>query len=165
MGKSLIIKGADFSENGIATLIGWVGGYTSEGLSWSSVISGDSVYVVAPSEVTRLNMVGKTIKYIKINAAATGYIKVYTANTSTQPPYSVSNEQTIAVPQTGVVVLELPTPITITNSNSIALYGKGIVHFRSAAADYPAYGWRYFVANTSTELSPARISADWGYNL
>lgn len=165
MGKSLVIKGADFSANGIQTLVGWVGGYTDANLHQSVTITGDSAYVVAPSEMSNLNMVGKTIKYIKIYAAATGYIKVYKADLSTQPPYSVSNEQTLSVAHTGIIVIELNTPITISNTVGIALYGKDIVKYKAASENEPQVGWRYFVANVSTDISPARISADWGYDL
>lgn len=165
MGKSLVIKGADFTTNGIQTLVGWVGGYTDENLHQPNTITGDNIYIVAPAEITRLNMIGKTIKYIKIYAVATGYIKVYKADLSTQPPYSVSNEQTIAVTQTGINVVELNTPITISSSNGIALVGKNIITYAMSATSNPEKGWLYFVANAGTEISSVRIPVDWGYNL
>ena len=67
MGKSLIIKGADFSENGISTSVTWVAKYPSNILSGETgaVVSSNTIYFPISTEITRLGMVGKTIKYIK----------------------------------------------------------------------------------------------------
>lgn len=156
MGKSLVIKGADFSENGIATLIGWAGNYTSTVLAGESgrVVSHDNLIAMISTEVTRLDLVGKTIKYVKLNAASAGTLKVYTADTSSG---TGSNEQSFQVAQ-GINIIELTSPIYISsNAVGVGVKGNGVVRYWTSSANYPARGWQYVVSG------PVRIPVDFGW--
>lgn len=158
MGKSLIIKDADFSANGISTSVGWVGGYPSTILAGEAgkVSANNNITAPIATEVTRLGMVGKTIKYIKINAASSGTIGVYTYNTSDG---TTSNQQSISV-TSGINILTLPTPIVISsNAVSIGIQGNGIVRYWSNSASYTARGWQY------AQNGVVRIPIDFGYDI
>ena len=154
MGKSLVIKGADFSENGISTLVTWLGQYPSNILAGESgkVVSSNTVYFPISTEVTRLGMVGKTIKYIKLNAAAAGTITVYKVTSGTS-----SDNQDYSV-SAGNNIIELTTPISITSDSvSVGIKGNGIIRYWSGSASYPARGWQYATNGV------ARIPIDFGY--
>ena len=154
MGKSLVIKGADFSENGISTSVTWVAQYPSNILAGESgkVVSNTTVYSPLSTEVARLGMVGKTIRYIKLNAAAAGTITVYkvtSGTTSDQKSYSVS---------AGNNIIELETPISITSDSvAVGIKGNGIIRYWSGSASFTSRGWTY---NSS---GVARIPIDFGY--
>ena len=154
MGKSLVIKGADFSENGIGTLITWAGNYPSNILSGErgKVVSNTTIYHPITTEVERLGMNGKTIKYIKLNAAAAGTITVYKHISG-----SDIEEQSLSV-SADINIIELPTPITITdNVTSIGIKGNGIIRYWSNSASYTSRGWTY------NSTSAARIPIDFGW--
>lgn len=156
MGKSLIIKGADFSENGISTSVTWVAQYPSNILSGETnkVVSSDVVFFPISTEVARLGMVGKTIKYIKLNAAASGTITVYKITNGTE---SDAKDYSVSV---GNNIIELETPISITSDSvSVGIKGNGIVRYWSASANYPARGWQYASGGV------ARIPIDFGYEV
>ena len=158
MGKSLVIKGADFSENGISTSATWIAQYPSDILIGGSgrVVSSDVIFFPIASEVTRLNMVGKTIRFIKLNAAAAGTISVYTIATADGSP---SNEQSLSV-AAGVNILELNMPISInSDAVSVGLKGNGIIRYWAASGSYPSRGWLY------AEGGAARIPIDFGYEV
>ena len=156
MGKSLIIKGADFSENGISTSVTWVAKYPSNILSGETgaVVSSNTIYFPISTEITRLGMVGKTIKYIKLNAAASGTITVYIITDGTESDakdYSVS---------AGNNIIELETPISITSDSiSVGFKGNGIIRYWRASAKYPERGWLY------ASEGIVRIPIDFGYEV
>jgi hypothetical protein len=156
MGKSLVIKGADFSENGIATLITWAGNYTSAVLAGESgrVVAHDNLIAMISTEVTRLDLVGKTIKYVKLNAASAGTLKVYTTDTSSG---TGSNEQSFQVAQ-GINIIELTSPIYISsNAVGVGVKGNGVVRYWASSASYPVRGWQYAVNG------PVRVPVDFGW--
>lgn len=156
MGKSLVIKGADFSENGISTSVTWAAGYTSSALAGENgrVVTHDNLVAMISTEVTRLGLVGKTIKYVKLNAAAAGTLKVYTTDISAG---TGSNEQTFQVSQ-GVNIVELTSPIYISsNAVSIGFKGNGVIRYWTSSANYPQRGWLYQVNGA------VRLPIDIGY--
>lgn len=156
MGKSLVIKGADFSENGIATLIGWAGNYPANILQGESgrIVTHDNLIAMISTEVTRLDLVGKTIKYVKLNAASAGTLKVYTTDTSSG---TGSNEQSFQVAQ-GINIIELTSPIYISsNAVGVGVKGNGVVRYWTSSANYPARGWQYVVSG------PVRVPVDFGW--
>lgn len=156
MGKSLVIKGADFSENGIATLITWAGNYPSSILQGESrkVVSNNNLFAMISTEVSRLDMVGKTIKYVKLNAASAGTLIVCTTDTSSG---TGSNEQSFQVSQ-GINIIELTSPIYISSDAvGVGVKGNGVVRYWSSSGSYTSRGWLYAVNGA------ARIPIDFGW--
>lgn len=156
MGKSLVIKGADFSANGISTLITWVAGYSDSILQGETgrVVNTDLIPKPYSSELTRLGMVGKTIKYLKLDAASAGTITIYKVNLSDN---STSQEQQYSV-AAGKNIIELPSPITIgSDTYSVGTKGNGIIRYWSSSASYPARGWQ------GASGSNVRYPIDFGY--
>lgn len=156
MGKSLVIKGADFCANGISTLVTWAAGYSDSILEGETrrVVNTDQIWRPYDSEVTRLGMVGKTIKYLKLNAASAGTITIYKFNLSDS---STSQEQQYSV-SAGKNIIELSSPITIeSNTYSVGTKGNGIVRYWASSANYPARGWQ------GASGSNVRYPIDFGY--
>lgn len=156
MGKSLVIKGADFSANGISTLVTWAAGYSDSILEGETgrVVDKDTICRPYGSEVTRLGMVGKTIKYLKLNAASAGTITIYKVNLSDS---STSQEQQYSV-AAGKNIIELSSPITIgSDTYSVGTKGNGIVRYWSSSANYPARGWQ------GASGANVRYPIDFGY--
>lgn len=156
MGKSLVIKGADFSANGISTLITWCGGYSDSILEGETrkVVSNNTFWRPYDAEVTRLGMVGKTIKYIKLNAAAAGTITVAKVDLSDS---STTQDQNYSV-SAGKNIIELSSPITIgSNSYSVGVKGNGIIRYWSSSDAYPERGWK------TSSSTGARLPIDFGW--
>lgn len=156
MGKSLVIKGADFSANGISTLVTWCGGYSDSILEGETgrVVSNNNFWKPYDQEVTRLGMVEKTIKYIKLNAAAAGTITVAKVELSDG---SATQEQNFSV-SVGKNIIELSSPITISSdSYSVGIKGNGIIRYWSNSEDYLSRGWK------GSSGAAYRVPIDFGY--
>lgn len=160
MGKNLIIKGADFSENGIATLISWSAGYTNTNLHGERTITSTYVYCPTKSELQRLGLTGKAVKYIKLYAVSAGTITVYKTDCSSTP-YSASDPHTYSV-MAGMNIIELDSPITITSAVGLAIQGANVLTYWRNAESYPSKGWVYLIADSTTEPSAVRIPVDFG---
>lgn len=162
MGKSLIIKGADFSENGIATSISWIIGFTNNQLHGERVTTGNGTLVVAPEDFGTFGLNGKTVKYIKVYAPNAGTILVHKISTSSMPYTSVSS-QSYGVAQ-GNNIIELDTPITINSSTSIGIQGANCyTYWRNSVQGHA--GWRYYVEDSTQGISAAQIPIDFGENV
>ena len=159
MGKSLIIKGADFSENGIATLLRWIIGFTNTQLHGERVASDSAIRLVAPEDFSTFGLSGKTIKYIKVYAPNAGTISVHEISTAATPYTSVGS-QSYSVAQ-GNNIIELSTPITINSSTSIGVQGPGCYSYWRASVSGHA-GWRYYQAGTTEPISTALLPIDFG---
>lgn len=160
MGKNLVIKGADFSANGISVVtINWIG-YTDTELNGSSSVSNTSKYCISASSIQSLGLAGKSIQYIKIYAKTAGTITFggcdISGSTATQ-----ESSYSAAVSQ-GVNTIKLATPLPLSASKSIWFAGKNILSFYQQTATSYA-GWTFYTVGQETTDSTAHICIDLAY--
>lgn len=160
MGKNLIIKGADFSANGISVVtINWIG-YTDSEMNGTSTVSNTNKYCISATSIQSLGLVGKDIQYIKVYAKAAGTITFggcdISGSTATQDnSYSASVSQ-------GVNTIRLSTPIPLSASKSIWFAGKNVLSFYNQSSTSYA-GWTFCQIGQTTEPSLAHVCIDVAY--
>jgi hypothetical protein len=155
MGKKLVVKGANFSINGIpGIVITWVFGYTDSQLvgARGGFISKDT-YCLAPEDISSHS--GEEIRFIKCYAATSGTISISECNINGSTP-TISRTESHAVVR-GTNIVALNTPITLSSSKTIGVSGKDILTFNSTGGT----GWRFHNAS-SASIAGGAIPIDFG---
>lgn len=136
MGKRLIIKGANFTQNAIDdALITWFAQYADAYMTGNYTFLDGGFYMIA-SEITRLNLTNKQVNYIRVYCATSGSIEVGVCNL---PSHSQGAYHSYNV-QAGINTIRLAEPITMTSSTTFYLKGQGIITYWSTNAD--SNGWK-----------------------
>ena len=120
MGKSLIIKGADFSANGIPAYSNITWFLDSFNETYATRDTNISQGYFGPGNYSQLQ--GKTINCIKFKAAASGQLTIAFAD-GVGGSAQISQERIIEVSQdeVGTVVTKLFTPIEVSQSDYIVV--------------------------------------------
>lgn len=157
MGKKLIIKGADFSQNGIISeVITWYNDYSDSVLDANTVFNSDLRLYMLASDLSRVNLLNKTVRYMKLYAKQAGIILFSTYSGSGA---SVSGETQYTVAQ-GVNIITLASPITIDSTHLPTFSGYDILSFWNDNND--AKGWNFGRVNASSSFASYRIPISFG---
>lgn len=150
MGKKLIVKGVDFSTNGIT--IQWQLGLTDEDVVGNNKVATADVWYIKPEEVTANNLIGKTISYIKLYVLTAGTVQIGSVtNGSTWAGNSYAVAQ-------GVNVIQLDTPITFSSTTSIGFSGNAMIRMWNNGEK----GWLFNKRNATTSYAPKTMPIDFG---
>lgn len=161
MGSRLIIKDADFSENGIVTgTLVWYLGYDETAMDANSPFSSTNRFYIIPDALTANNLIGKTISYVHLHAKQAGTIKISTVKPNGSNA-SVLDEYSYDVTE-GVNVVRLANPITFSSEMTIGFVGMNILSYWNAAAASEV-GWEFRRTGATGGYGAARIAIDFGY--
>lgn len=150
MGKKLIVKGVDYSTNGIT--IQWQFGLSDEEVVGNQQVSTTDVWYIKPEEISSNNLVGKIVSYIKLYCPNAGTISVGSVtNGSTWSGNSYSVTQ-------GVNIIQLNTPVTLSSTVSIGVAGQNMIRMWSDGRK----GWLFNKRNASTSYAPKTMPIDFG---
>ena len=157
MGKKLIIMGADFTLNGIASgELTFYNDYSDAVLNASNPFSSENTFHVLSSELSRLNLSGKTIRYVKLYAKQAGTIRIGTYSGSGA---TVSGDTSYQV-TVGVNIITLVAPITINSTHLPAFTGMNILSFWTDNDD--TKGWKFGRVNSTSTYPNNRIPISFG---
>lgn len=158
MGKSLIIKNADFSENGIPTksrVLTWTMEYSSEQLIGNSIF-GSATYYMLLSEINNFGLTGKYVGAVRLYALKSGIIKISKVLVSNA--VTIVREFSFTVSE-GENTLNLPSLIELTDNVSVGVYGPGILKYNRQGVDI---GWKFAAAPSLSPSSGSSIPIDLG---
>lgn len=158
MGKKLIVKGADFSANGI--IVGeltFINDYSDSVLRASEILESANTFYIMESELTRLGLSDKTVSYVKMYSPIAGTVQIGTVNSTGT---TISGNQNYLV-NAGVNTIKLQTPITIDSSHLPCFTGQGILVFWNDNDDNK--GWKLLRANSSSTYPNNRMPISFGY--
>jgi hypothetical protein len=174
MGKSLIIKGADFSVNAITSTIAWYNEYTNlVGENTGPAATKFNIYLPY-AELEGFGMKDHPVEYIKLHVDVDGLIKVGKVQVNvdltdiTATDVSITDtliENVFSDVSAGENTLYLPTPITITSADvaaknialNIYVEPRNILRFNDSTGD----GWSYW--GNSGYTSKYRFPIQFGY--
>ena len=160
MGKKLIIKNADFSANGIASVEPtWSLGYTSAELIGNTGFTNTNNYYIIASEIQSLGLSGKVISALKFYASGNGNITVGKVSISGSSASIV--ESFVFQVNSGENIIYLPNSITLSSSQSISFSGRYILTYNHEAD--PSVGWKFSWIGSSTVSNVNFIPIDFGY--
>ena len=160
MGSKLIIKNADFSENGIVTgTLVWYLGYDESYMNADSPFSSTNRFYIIPSEITANNLDGKEVSYVKVYAKISGSIKISQVNVSGSSA-SAGTEYNYLVNE-GINIIKLTEPITLSTTKSIGFIGMNILSFWPENAS--SVGWEFKRTGATTGYGTRKIVIDFGY--
>lgn len=162
MGKQLIIKGADFSTNGISNIVpSWYINYDNNAYASDSAFTSSNKFYINYSEISRLGLNGKQVNFVKINCKKAGVVNIGAVNgTSAGTGYNYNVGK-------GMNIIYLRATVTLSQNVSIYLQGDDIVKYWTssavnAASDPEALGWGFSrIGSTSTYSQ--RIPCDFGF--
>lgn len=152
MGKSLIIKGADFSQVAILPRQPqWAFAYSDYELQQAS--SGKSFYRPSnPDDVTYAfssgadtPLLNHTIRRVKFYAVRTGSLKLMRLD---REAFTTDSVQILSVTRTGLVEIDLTTPILVDTTHTV-----GIAYTEDTATKYlegSALGYSFDMVTLST---------------
>lgn len=135
MGKTLIIKGADFSQVAVGPRkLRWAFGYSDSTLNLAS--SGKTFYQPSnPADVCFAfssgadgPLKGHTVRKVRFYAVRTGTLCLMRLD---REAFTVDCKQTLQVSSTGIVELELSVPIFVDSSHTV-----GVGYSSDAATKY-----------------------------
>ena len=150
MGKRLIIKGADFSANGIPYVTyTW---FTNFNMSQPEVQFQTGAFYIPASEISAFNLSGKTVKAIRFYAMTTGTIEIF--------PYENSvdgTHQVFQITQPGVNIINLETPIPLSSTQRLGIKTPdGVYGYNRNVASDTTKGWKF------SDTTNVRIPVDFG---
>lgn len=155
MGKKLIIMGADFSQNGIISgVLTFYNDYSDAVLNASNPFSSTNTFHILASDLSRVNLDGKTVRYVKLYAKQAGTIQIGTYNGST-----ISGNTSYTVVR-GVNVIQLNSSITINSTHLPCFTGMDILSFWTDSDD--SHGWKFGRTGASTTYPSGRIPISFG---
>ena len=159
MGKQLIIKGADFSTNGITNIVPtWYINYDDNVYASDIVFTSSNKFYIRYNEITRLGLNNKQVNFVKINCKKAGVVNIGIVNrTSSGTGYNYNVVQ-------GINIIYLKSTITLSQSVSIYLSGDDIIKYWSAtvASEEPSLGWKMSRV-ASSNVYDHRIPCDFGF--
>lgn len=159
MGKKIIIKNADFEENGFSDKYTWLFNVKSGALIANKAIGTVNKYHVQPSELTRLNIIGRTVNCVKFYSSAAATVTFGSWN-PTLPYADAEIESYTYEAVAGINKIELLSPIVLSSTCVPFIYSPNAnMLYWSDKAD-PAYGWN-FGAYADSAIT-GRIPVDWG---
>lgn len=158
MGKKLVITGADFSDNGWNEAFTWFVSYSSSALRGDSAFANTNKFYIVPSEVSRLELIGKTVNVVKLYAASAGTISIGTVDPNTN---TVGDDYSYSV-VAGVNVIRLTSPVTFSSTCSIWISGSGRCRYWAASMGTD-YGWQFRNTDGSS-ANAARIPCSFGFS-
>lgn len=138
MGKSLIIKGADFSQNAIEQTVVWYNIYSDLVKSIRSSSGTFGQYAPRASAITELGLMGKPINLVKLNIEElppSGIIRIGTANVTAidVTPFAYTEIKSYEYIVTeGINTINLNEEITLSEGMTIFVYG--LVYYNRAGA-------------------------------
>lgn len=154
MGKRLILKGADFSDNGFPVhnyqWANWYNNFEGEVVSTSN----NKTYII-PSEIVRLGMNSLTVKCVYLYASQDGVVGIGEATPGDTPSYD--KEHTYTVTQ-GMNLIELDEPVTLDGSNSIYVIGFGVFTLNGKVGSDVSKGWLFAASGTTGGTSRIPIA-------
>ena len=137
MGSKVTIKGADFTLNGIISgVLTFYNDYSDAVLQGSTTFSSANAFYILASDLSRVNLSGKTVRYVKIYAVTAGTIQIGTYSGSGT---NISDEHNYQVTQ-GINIITLVNPITIDATHLPVFKGNGILRYWNDADD--SHGWK-----------------------
>ena len=158
MGKKLIIKGADFTENGIISgVVTFYNDYSDAVLNASATFPNDNPFYILSSELSRLGLLNKTIRFVKFYAKSAGTVSIGTYSGSGSV---ISGESTYQVTQ-GVNIITLTSSIVLTASRLPVFKGNGVLSFWTDNND--AKGFKYSrIGGTASTYANYRMPVSFG---
>lgn len=161
MGKKLIIKGADFSVNGIiGGQLTFINDYTDAVLHGDTVLTSANTFYIKPSEITRLGLDGQTITYVKLYVYASGTLNIGTVNNAGT---TITQNTSVQVEQ-GVNIIKLTNPITINSSHlpCFTVTGGPIITYWTGGDASNSKGFEMLRANSSNTYPNNRFPISFG---
>lgn len=139
MGKSIIIKGADFSTNGIRQSVEWYNTFNS--LVGNKTTDTSQTLFLIRSEITFL--LGKTIRYIRLhsrgnNAIQIGVLKIFSEPGVTPMSYEWKVPQQKYPVVAGVNTILLNQEVVLGTNETIAIHnvgGGGVLTFNNSSVN------------------------------
>lgn len=157
MGKVLIVKGVDFSPNAIDVVYpDWYIGYNNSVLIGTNSMASGYFYI-RPEEMTRLNLLGKEIKYIKCYASAEGVINVGVVNNASSPAESERGATYSYSVSQGINIIELKEGITLSSTTSMCVSGTVLTYNGSTTSE----GWLFYRVGSNAVFT-SKIPIDLG---
>lgn len=158
MGKKLIIKGADFTENGIISgVLTFYNDYSDAVLNGSATFPNSNQFYMLGSDLSRLGLLNKTVRFVKLYAKSSGTITIGTYSGSGT---SVSDDNSYQVTQ-GVNIITLRNAITLTTSRLPVFTGSGILSFWTDNNDDK--GFKYSrIGGTASTYANYRMPVSFG---
>ena len=157
MGTKVTIKSADFSLNGIISgVLTFYNDYSDAVLQGSTTFSSANGFYMLSSELSRLNLSGKTVRYVKIYAATAGTIQIGTYSGSGT---TITGERSYQV-TAGINIITLIEPITINATHLPVFKGNGILRYWNDADD--SHGWKTNRVN-GTASSYTNMRFPWSF--
>lgn len=150
MGKRLIVKGADFSANGIPYVsYTW---FTNYDMTDPEAAFSTSPFGIPASEITAFSLSGKTVKAIRFYAKSTGTINIAPITDGV-----VGTNQTFQITQTGVNIIMLNTPIPLSSTQRLQVQTPdGVFGYNRNAGTNLSKGWKF------SDTTTVRIPIDFG---
>lgn len=161
MGKKMIVKGADFSQNGI--IIGnliFYNDYTEQNLKGNDIFTSAYTFYVTPGQLSEQNLLNKKVQYIKLYAETSGQITFGWYSGSGASLISSENFNVSA----GMNIIKLQSEETITATNLPAVSGNGILRYWNYSLDENINkdnGWIMGRVNNATTYN-SRIPISFG---
>lgn len=168
MGKTIIIKGADFSQVALRPRrLAWAFSFTDADLSQAS--SGKTFY--RPDNIDDVcyaitagvdkPLIGHTVRKVKLYCVRPGTLRLMRLD---RESFTVDALQTLAVTETGICELDLQTPILVDATHTI-----GVGYTADAATNYlegSAVGYSFDMVTLSTKTVGANactFAIDYAY--
>ena len=159
MGKSLILKDTDFSDNALPKIT-WFVELTDANLVGNTAFATNYKARMVSDELTRTGLKGKTINVIKVYATTAGVIKVGNASFASTPVFS--NVQTYNVVQ-GYNTIVLTTPLSFSSSLSFYIENENACLTYTSNVQYDLNKGFKFNNSGTGQGSASRIPANFGY--
>lgn len=159
MGKRILIKNASFEDNGFSDKLSWYFKLKT-GVMIANKSAGSNKYHIQPSELTRLNLMGKTVNCVKMYAATAGTMTFGSWN-PTLPYADAEIESHTYNVVSGMNVIKLQSPIVLSATCVPFIYGSSFVYWSDKADT--TYGWN-FGSNVDSAVT-GRIPIDWGFTI
>ena len=172
MGKSLIIKGADFSQNAIFASK-WYNEYADDDLDGQKALNASTV-VLYPAAIDAMGMRGKVVNTIRLYSYKAVSISIGSCQASGERDgeYSVTfnDDATLYSLNVGINDIHLETPITLSEGTSLGFKGVGTENKEILAVNVHAgsstesdeYGWTCGYGNAWNGIG-IRVPIMFGY--
>lgn len=159
MGKSLIIKNADYSAYALPKIT-WLVKLKDSNLVGTNDFATNYKARMVSNELTRTGLVGKTINVIRVYATTNGIIKVGNASFASKPEFS--NVQSYEVVQ-GYNTIILDTPLSFSSSLSFYVENLNACITYNANVQYDLNKGFKFNNSGTGQGTASRIPMDFGY--
>lgn len=156
MGKRILIRNANFEDNGFSDKFKWYFNLKAEVLKGTST-AGNNKYHIVPSELTRLNLMGKTVNCVKMYASSAGTMTFGSWN-PTLPYAEAEIESHTYTLVAGINVIKLESSFVLSSTCVPFIYGTLFTYYSNNSN--PDYGWNF---GSYTDSNTGRIPIDWGF--